>query len=209
MCNAIGTPPGSARPRPSTLALACVVMLAGCLDQEDVGGQVEVIDDRAETLLEGSLESVNGLYGAGCINRSGPWSVEIMPGATLDEPELSVIRKNTACVLTLTELHTSGGIFTAVPAIVLSTTYKAMASSFGEFSANAKVDSLSFVDDVNLTIPFSDYVLSADHDVQACRSDGQAPVDLGAIDDLGAARSYVLLAKTGITNVTGSSISSA
>lgn len=36
---------------------------------------------------------------------------------------------------------------------------------------------------------------------------GPAPVDLGAPTDLAAASSYVLLAKTGITNVTGSSIS--
>lgn len=35
---------------------------------------------------------------------------------------------------------------------------------------------------------------------------GPAPVDLGASTDLAAAGSYVLLAKTGITNVTGSSI---
>lgn len=35
---------------------------------------------------------------------------------------------------------------------------------------------------------------------------GPAPVDLGATTDLAAAGSYVLLAKTGITNVTGSAI---
>jgi hypothetical protein len=36
---------------------------------------------------------------------------------------------------------------------------------------------------------------------------GPAPVDLGSTTDVAAAGSYVLLAKTGITNVTGSSIS--
>jgi len=35
---------------------------------------------------------------------------------------------------------------------------------------------------------------------------GPAPVDLGTATDLAAAGSYVVLAKTGITNVTGSSI---
>jgi hypothetical protein len=35
---------------------------------------------------------------------------------------------------------------------------------------------------------------------------GPAPVDIGSIANLGSAGSYVLLAKTGITNVTGSSI---
>src|SRR3954467_14564899 len=36
--------------------------------------------------------------------------------------------------------------------------------------------------------------------------DGPAPADIGSSSNLAAAGSYVLLAKTGITNVTGSSI---
>lgn len=36
--------------------------------------------------------------------------------------------------------------------------------------------------------------------------EGPAPIELGSSTDLGAAGSYVMLAKTGITNVTGSSI---
>ncbi len=201
------TAPGRPRPRLPTGALACVVMLAGCLEPEDVYGEVEVIGQRSETLHDGPPESVNGLYGAGCTNYSGAWSVEILPNAVLDHDELAVIRNNTDCVLTLTGLRTGAGPLTAVPAIVLGTTYSGMASSFGEFSANAMVDSLSFAADIELTILHTDHVVTADQNVQACRSEGQAVVELGAIDSLGAAGSYVLLAKTGITNVTGSSIS--
>lgn len=138
-------------------ALACVVMLSGCFGGGDVSGEVEVIDKRSETLLSGDLEAVNGTYGAGCTNRSGPWSIEIEGGATLDNPELSVVLKNTACVLTVTSLQTTGGTLTAAPSIAMGASYKVAASAFeDEFYGNAKMDSVSFADNFVVTILYSD-----------------------------------------------------
>jgi hypothetical protein len=83
----------------------------------------------------------------------------IASGATLDNDALSVVRNNTACALTLTELRTTGGLVTATPSFTLSTSYQGSASSFGspiEFYANARADSLSFADDFVLTVLYSD-----------------------------------------------------
>lgn len=186
--------------------LAGVLMLSGCRAGVEVHGEIEVIAMRNEWLMNGALESVNGTYGAGCAGHTGSWSVGVAPDAMLDHGELSVALGNVACVLTLTELHTAGGAIAADPAIVLTTSYAPSASAFSDpvaFYANAKMDSVDFSADFVVTILYSDEPSVAMFDnVAFCRvADSQPPVDLGT------AGSYVLLAESGITNVTGSSIS--
>lgn len=153
-------------------ALASLSVLAGvlgllpaCADEQAVQVTAIGIDYTTQALTSGQLASVNGTYGAGCTNRTDPWSIEIAPGATLDNAPLSVVVNDAACVLTLTHLHTTAGIIAAAPAIVLTNTFKPAASSFGvpvEFYANARLSAVDFADDFVLTIPFSDNPRLAD-----------------------------------------------
>ena len=117
------------------------------------------IDRTTQALTSGELESVNGTYGAGCRNRTGSWSVEIQPSATLDNSPLTVVLNNTACVLTLTELVTSSGALSASPTFALTTSYQGTPSEFDsplEFYANAQLSSVSFASDFVLTVLYSD-----------------------------------------------------
>jgi hypothetical protein len=61
-------------------------------------------------------------------------------------------------------------------------------------------------DDANRSVDGGAGTPDAMHAPQNPAGLGPAPVDLGSSTDLAAAGSYVILAKTGITNVTGSSI---
>lgn len=145
-------------------SLGALTLLAACQGSNEVLGSVDV-DLRSETLLQADLESANGTYGAGCTNRTGSWSVEIAAGATLDHDELSVVKNNAACVLTLTELRTSDGAIAADPSISLTTSYKVAASAFDDlFYANARLSSVSFAADFTLTILYADDPDSATDD---------------------------------------------
>lgn len=140
-------------------ALACALSLTGCYGAPSVTGQGAGIDKRDGTLLGADLESANGTYGPGCTNRSGAWSVEIEPGATLTNDPLSVLLNNDACVLTLTELVTTTGTLAATPTFAITASYQGTPSAFDDpiaFYANAKLDSVSFADDFVLTILYAD-----------------------------------------------------
>lgn len=150
---------------------ASTQLVTGCENAEsgDVGGRTVVFDHRTQDLLGSDLASANGSYGAGCTNRTGSWSLEIASGATLDHDALSVVRNDTTCVLTLTELRLAdNSLVTATPALTLGTSYQASASAFGSpaaFYANAKLSAASFASDFVLTLLFSDDsdLVSGDH----------------------------------------------
>jgi hypothetical protein len=138
-----------------------VIAAGGCSSAEEVTPEIELLDRTTQALGVGVLEWVNGTYGAGCVTRSGAWSARISGSAGMDNPALSVIMNNTACVLTLTEL-VGTDTYLATPDIALGASYAGSASTFaidGEalaFYANAKLDSLAFASNFTLTIPFSD-----------------------------------------------------
>lgn len=132
-----------------------------CVDDGDVRGSGEVIDRSTQALLAGELESVNGTYGAACTDRGvdEDWSLLIAGGAVPDHEVLTVVLNDTACVLTMTAVHTTTGIIAAVPPIALTSAFQPAASSFDvpiEFYANARVDDPAFSDDFLLTILYSD-----------------------------------------------------
>jgi hypothetical protein len=134
-------------------------LLSACGTDASVFAGAVAIDRTTHALTAGELQSANGTYGANCRNRTGPWSVGIIDGATLDNPVLSVLLNDTACVLTLTSLHTTGGSLAATPAIVLTTAFATSASSMGtptSFFANAKLSSVAFASAFVLTVVFSD-----------------------------------------------------
>lgn len=146
-----------------SVAAILVGLLAqsACTNEEVLQATAIAFDRTTGALSALELTSVNGTYGTGCRNHaSTSWSIEIAAGAILDNAPLSVVLNDDDCVLTLTSLHTDvagpSGIITAAPAIVLATTYAAAASSFGEFYANAKLDSDLFATDFVLTVLFSD-----------------------------------------------------
>jgi hypothetical protein len=135
------------------------IMVPACNAGGDAAANAEAINHATQALTSGEIESINGTFGAGCTDRSGAWSVEIASGATLDNPELSVVLNDTGCVLTMTELRTTAGAIAADPPIVLGTSYAGSASSFEdpiEFYANAKISSVLFATDFGITVLYSD-----------------------------------------------------
>jgi hypothetical protein len=82
----------------------------------------------------------------------------------MDNPALSVVKNNTACVLTLTSLVTNEDTkttYTASPAIVLSASYAGSASSFASgasiaFYGNAMISPADFSSSFTMTILYSD-----------------------------------------------------
>jgi hypothetical protein len=142
------------------MAAALLIQTACMTEETGPGGRAVLVDRTTQALTSGQLESVNGTY-TSCSHRvdASAWSIEIANGGTLDNAELSVILNDTNCVLTMTSLHTTAGVIAAVPPIVLTTSYQTMPSAFGspvEFYANAKLDSVSFANDVVLTLVYSD-----------------------------------------------------
>jgi hypothetical protein len=158
--------PGRSRMPSIAPGLGAVVALAGallvqsaCLREETAQGSARSIDRTTQALSGGGLLSANGTYGVDCQDRSGSWSVAVDISAVLDHPELSVVTDDVACQLTLTELHSTSGIITAAPTILLSTSYQATPSVFGspvDFYANAMLSSLLFEGDFVLSILYSD-----------------------------------------------------
>ncbi len=141
-------------------ALVCsLFVLPACGGEETVQAEAQAINRMTQALTIGELQSVNGTY-TGCTNRTGAWSLKIASGATLDNPVLSVLLNDAACVLSMTELHTTAGIIAADPGpLLLTTSYTPTPPSFGlpiEFYANARLSAVDFAGDFVLSILYSD-----------------------------------------------------
>jgi len=131
---------------------------AACGSQESATASAVAVDRTTQALTIGQLASVNGTYGALCRARAGAWSVAIATGATLDHTALSVVLNDSACVLTMTSLHTDTGDILAMPAIMLTASYQATPSAFGSpaaFYANAKLNAVNFAANFQVNIIFS------------------------------------------------------
>jgi hypothetical protein len=111
----------------------------------------------------GNLQSVNGTYGDGCTARSGAWSI-IVSGTDSDNSILSVVKDDTGCVLTLTEIHSDTGVFAAQPVIPMTGSYQAASSQFVlesdaaspvSFYANALITPTGFDTDFAVDILYS------------------------------------------------------
>ena len=113
------------------VGLVAVLSQAACSVDGIAYGDAVATDQTTKALTVGELLSVNGTYGALCSNRTGAWSLEIAANAPIDNTALSVDLNDAACVLTLTSVNTSAGTILADPAIVLTASYQATASSFG------------------------------------------------------------------------------
>jgi hypothetical protein len=144
----------------SILTLGGLILMLPACGSDEVTGSAEAVSKATQALTVGEIASVNGTYGVNCDERTGAWSLEVAPAATLDNPEVSVILNDADCVLTLTEVHTTAGIISAIPAIPLGTSYAVSSSAFGsvpvEFYANANLTPAGFGANFLITLPFSD-----------------------------------------------------
>ena len=146
----------------------------GCGDDGDdlVEGSGIGVDQTTQPLSFGTIESVNGTYGAMCaFHPNGNWSVKIAGTDGLDHAPLVVVRNDNDCELTLTGLHTTAGLpggttFPASPSFVLHLQgdiahpgWQAEASSFGGgsnlFFANGRISGPAFSDNFTIAIVYS------------------------------------------------------
>lgn len=143
------------------LSVTSLALLASCADapEDDSSyGDVDLVDSRELALNGTDVQFINGSY-TNCIKRTGTWSLPVTGNPTLDHTILSVIQRDTACTLALTEIVTTGdGKLAAGTPITLGTSY-GTAQSFGspiKYYANAILSSVAFTGNFTLTLLFSD-----------------------------------------------------
>jgi hypothetical protein len=155
------------------LILALLVALAACGDetQEREPAQARavatLIDNRVEDDTESDLESLNGLYGAGCGEHTGAWSLALTTTpVALDNAPLSIATTEPACALIITSVKTSAGtVLEAQTQAALSDEYADEPVAFGNpavFYANTKVDTSALVTGTfEISLVYSDDVSRA------------------------------------------------
>lgn len=160
----------STRSRHNVLAAICMVGLAavigGCSGQDVLQPDVDIINRASQALGLGEVDAINGTYGSTCLERSGAWSVVVTGGTVPANPLLSVIKNDSDCELTLTEIVADGVTYDASPNIELEGSYQLVASAFvdesaGEsapisFYANARMSPTDFSSDFTITVLYSD-----------------------------------------------------
>ena len=147
------------------LALAaCVQSAAGCGAADDLTPQVILVDHSIAKLSLGALNALNGTYGAGCIGRTGSWSAAIgsFSGA-LDNAQLSVVKGNSACVLTLTSVLIGSGRFVPASTVTLGGSYSNSAVAYtaeGDtavaFFGNLRLSDATFTSSFSISLLYSD-----------------------------------------------------
>ncbi len=142
-------------------ASAAVVCSCSAQVEDGVSPEAKVDGWSSDALTGASLQWVNGTYGGGCLGRSGSWSLRLGGVAAMDNAALSVVKNNSACVLTITDL-VADTTYVATPTIALATSYQATASAFSPsgappiaFFGNAKVDSLNYTAGFTLSLLYS------------------------------------------------------
>ncbi len=158
----------------SVLALAASSFACSAHGGDElVQARVETVDRTHQALSTGALKWANGTYGAACQSHRGEsWSARISGTDPMDNQALSVVKNDTACVLTLTSL-VADAAYLAAPSIDMTDTYADAGSSFAvqdgniAFYANAELSSTSFASDFTMTILFSDDLRSVSPSVTA------------------------------------------
>ncbi|HSO31367.1 MAG TPA: hypothetical protein VLT33_02590 [Labilithrix sp.] len=146
----------------SFVALAAISGGCSSSSEEAVTPKLEIINRTASAIqLAGSITAVHGTYGGACESRTGAWVVD---GLTPGNTTLSVVKNDTACVLTMTSID-AGSSFSATPAIAMATTYATVGSGFAlssggdtslKFYGNAKMSAVLFASDFVISLVVSD-----------------------------------------------------
>lgn len=149
------------------LALASVSACAKLDAEAEVGPSSPVVvayGAHTEALTVGSILSLNGTYGSGCIGRDGEvWTVLVDPKATPDHALLSIIQGNAECVLSLTSVRVGAGeLYVASAPIVLRDAYSGSGTGFlkdglgsPSFYADARLDALDFLAPFEISLLYS------------------------------------------------------
>jgi hypothetical protein len=153
------------------IGIVGIALVAAC-SGEEVHGRAVGIDRMTQPDDVRVVTAVNGVYGDGCQLHAGKsWSLPIPPATAHEYDLLTVIPRNEACVLTLTELETSRGWLDVVRPIPLSTMYATDATGLVDANptdtaaqgqapiqlyANARLDNASFIVDFVVTVVYSD-----------------------------------------------------
>lgn len=140
----------------------CVLAMVGCAGADTSAGSTvpegEVLGTASSSLSNGSIQWVNGTY-TNCVNHTGSWSARVSGVATMTNGALTVVKNDTTCVLSMTGIY-ADQLYGATPALALGTSFAAVASSFGsgaaQFSANARLDSVQFAADFQLSLVYGD-----------------------------------------------------
>lgn len=205
--------------------LVLALVPSGCvLDVENAGDTegddyVEAIGVVSSAITTSALLSANGTYGASCAGgrANTSWSIALSMGATLDNTAVTVVRGDTACVLSLTEVRTGTGannLWAAQAPIALNTTYPATATLFtsptGTFLGNARLNAATFVSAFIVEVTVSDDPSvntgssTANYTYDAYILTKETPLSfwrlndiIGASDDFTATAGTTLQAKTG------------
>ncbi|MGD0529389.1 MAG: hypothetical protein ABSE49_29895, partial [Polyangiaceae bacterium] len=139
-------------------ASGCGASGAGSVD-----AKVELVGELPLGLALGSIASINGTYGSGCVARSGAWSA-IVSGGQPQYPLLSVVTGNAACRLTLVSI-VADQTYSASPPLELTSGYQASGSALAPvseggaasvaFYANAALSDATFADDFTISLLYS------------------------------------------------------
>lgn len=141
---------------------------------ETIHPTAETVNKSKQALTAGALEWMNGTYSAACRNPSTgaartageAWSLRIAGTATMTNSALAVAKGDSDCVLTLTAIKATAGLYTTTSSIALDGTYKATASAFTNtgtlgFYANAKLTVTGMSSDFAIRLVFSDDLSAA------------------------------------------------
>jgi hypothetical protein len=146
------------------LALAATAQLGVGCGGGDLDPQVLLIDHTTAPLSLGSLNALNGTYGSSCIGRSGSWSVAIgtFTGG-LENPQLSVVKGNNTCVLTLTSVLIGSNKYVPTSSVALTDSYSGTAVAFKQemmsavaFYGNLKLSDATYSSSFAISLMFSD-----------------------------------------------------
>lgn len=135
------------------------ILSASCVSSGEGDPNDEVVVGSAfYSLTSDSIQWLNGTYTA-CAGRSGSWSTRVSGNGAMDNPALTVVKNDAACTLTVTAV-VADQTYTASPPVVLGTSFAASPSTFAnggsQFLANAKIDSLSFAADFQISFVYGD-----------------------------------------------------
>ncbi len=175
----------------SVTTLACS-LLTGCGPSE-VKPRLDPIDHFTSALSLGSLLEVNGSYGTNCLNRSGSWSTGIAGFSSLTNPQLSVIKDDTACDLSLSSLRIgtvmTNKLYSPASAMALGSSYANSGTALKDdpmnpiaMYLNARITpDLSFTSDFTIQMVYSDDPRLATGTKAASYGIAQSSVSAGSV----------------------------
>lgn len=146
---------------PAALALSVAGTVGCSLSEppESLVARGEAIDRTTQALALGSLRALEGVYGAGCVDRTGAWSLALEGDPKLEAPPLSIVKGDTACELTVTTVVADERL-KADKSFVLGTSYAESPTRVGSgeraFFVNAKISTSKASDSLVVTVLYSD-----------------------------------------------------